>query len=60
MSTVVFAVFVTLTCGPGGTLADPLHGAGVLPGVQTPLIGFAVAVFVICAGGLALIVAFTV
>ena len=57
----VFAVFVTLTCGTGGTATVLEHGGWVLPGVhRPPLGGVVVAVFVTCAGGFALTVAVTV
>jgi len=57
----VFTVFVTLTCGTGGTVTELLHGGGVLFGVHTPpLGGVAVAVLVTLAGGVATTVAVTV
>jgi hypothetical protein len=51
---------VTPICGAGGTLAVALHGGSVLPGVHTPPGGFAVAVLLTEAGGLAVTVAVTV
>jgi len=57
----VFVVFVTLTCGTGGTVTVLLHGGGVLFGVHTPpLGGITVAVFVTVDGGVAITVAVTV
>ena len=57
----MFANFVTLTCGTGGTVTVLVHGGVVLFGVHTPpLGGVAVAVFVTVAGGLAITVAVTV
>jgi hypothetical protein len=58
---VVFAVFAMLTCGTGGTVTVLLHGGVMVDGVhELPGGGAAVAVFVTCAGGLALTVAVTV
>lgn len=57
----MFVVFITLTCGTGGTVTVLLHGGGVLFGVhRPPLGGVTVAVFVTVAGGVAMTVAVTV
>jgi len=57
----VFVVFVTLTCGTGGTVTVLLHGGGVLFGVHSPpLGGVTVAVFATVDGGVAMTVAVTV
>ena len=60
LAVVLFAVFVIPTCGIGGTVALLVHGGAVLPGRQRPPGGSAEAVFVTCAGGVALTVAVTV
>ena len=61
VSVVAFVVFVTLTCGTGGTVTVLVHGGEALFGAhRPPLGGVAVAVFVTCAGGFAPTVAVTV
>ena len=61
VSVVVFAVFVTLTCGTGGTVTVLVHGGVVFPGVHTPPVGGVTdAVLTTLAGGVALTVAVTV
>jgi hypothetical protein len=61
VAVVVFALFAIFTCGTGGTVTMLLHGGGVFPGVhRLPVGGVPVAVFVTCAGGVALTIAVTV
>jgi hypothetical protein len=61
VSVVVGVLFWIFTCGTGGTVTVLSHGGWVLPGVHTPPFGgVTAAVFVTCAGGLALTVAVTV
>jgi hypothetical protein len=55
-----FADFVMPTCGADVATADAMHGGAVLPGPHTPPGGFALAVFVTCAGAVPLIVAVSV